>query len=83
MTQRLGNDSLGISDERSSVSRGAGIATSMDVIHSSVSRRLGSTNSDTPHRIFGNLETSRTQGHTPIAYLVDVESDSDEDIVVM
>lgn len=55
----------------------------MEVIHSPVSRRPSSANSDTPHRNFGNLETSRTQGHTPISYMVDVESDSDEDIVIV
>jgi hypothetical protein len=55
----------------------------MEVIHSPVSRRPSSTNSDMPHRNFGNLETSQTQGHTSMAHTVDVESDSGEDIVII
>jgi hypothetical protein len=55
----------------------------MEVIHSPVSCRLVSTNSDTPHRNFGNLETTRTQGHTLIAYMVNVDSDSNEDNAIV
>lgn len=54
----------------------------METLHHPVSPGISPINDDMHRGEFENLETSLTQVHTSIPHTVDVERDSDEDIVI-
>jgi hypothetical protein len=62
--------------------RNSDTVSSIEALRHPVSPGISPINDDTHQGEFENLETSLTQTHTSTLHRVDVERDSDEDVVI-